>query len=42
MMVLDSVRSGGTVGIISHVKLLEENIPTQIEIIKTDEGSHIA
>lgn len=40
--VLDSVRkNNGAIGIISHIKLLEENIPTQIEAVKTDKGSHI-
>ena len=42
MDVLDSVRkSSGMIGIISHVRLLEENIPTQIEVIKEEEGSRI-
>ena len=42
MDVLDSVRkSSGTIGIISHVAVLEENIATQVEVIKKNEGSHI-
>lgn len=42
MMVLESVRqSSGMIGIISHVKLLESVIPTHLEVIKTDKGSHI-
>lgn len=42
MDVLDSVRrSSGTIGIISHVSVLEENIATQVEVIKKNEGSHI-
>lgn len=42
MDVLDSVRkSSGTIGIISHVAVLEENIATQVEVIKKSEGSHI-
>ena len=42
MDVLDSVRKGsGTIGIISHVPLLEANIPTHLEVIKSEEGSSI-
>ncbi|MBP5553748.1 MAG: hypothetical protein J6X94_02645, partial [Lachnospiraceae bacterium] len=42
MDVLDSVRkSSGTIGIISHVAVLEENIATQVEVIKKNEGSQI-
>ena len=42
MDVLDSVRKGnGMIGIISHVALLESNIHTHLEVIKTDEGSRI-
>ena len=41
--VLDSVRSGsGIIGIISHVGLLEENIPTHLEVVKTETGSHVS
>ncbi|MCQ2540611.1 MAG: SMC family ATPase, partial [Acetatifactor sp.] len=40
--VLEGVRKGnGMIGIISHVKLLEDNIPTHIEILKSDSGSSI-
>ena len=42
MDVLDSVRKGsGTIGIISHVQLLEANIPTHLEVIKSERGSTI-
>lgn len=43
MKVLDSVRkSSGMIGIISHVAILEANIPTHLEIIKKDTGSRIS
>ena len=43
MDVLDSVRKGnGTIGIISHVQLLEANIPTHLEVIKKESGSIIS
>ena len=42
MEILEGVRqNSGVIGIISHVSLLEENIPTQIEVIKTDRGNYI-
>ena len=42
MNVLDSVRrSSGTIGIISHVQLLEANIPTHLEVVKKESGSCI-
>ena len=42
MEVLESVRKGnGMIGIISHVHLLEANIPTHLEVVKTEAGSHI-
>ncbi len=42
MEILESVRKdNGLIGIISHVKLLEENIPTQLEVVKTDKGNYI-
>ena len=42
MEVLESVRrSSGMIGIISHVQLLESNIPTHLEVIKSGEGSRI-
>lgn len=42
MDVLKSVqRSNGMIGIISHVKLLEENISHGIEVVKTDGGSSL-
>ncbi len=42
MEVLESVqKSNGTIGIISHVHLLEENIPTHLEVLKDEKGSRI-
>lgn len=42
MDVLDGVRRGsGMIGIISHVKLLEANIPTHLEVRKSELGSRI-
>ena len=42
MDILESVRrSSGMIGIISHVRLLESNIPTHLEVIKTNGGSTI-
>ena len=42
MNVLDSVRrSSGTIGIISHVQLLEANISTHLEVVKSESGSFI-
>ena len=42
MDVLESVRrSSGMIGIISHVQLLESNIPTHLEVVKSGEGSRI-
>ncbi len=42
LAVLENVRLGhGMIGIISHVGLLEENIPTQLEVVKRTEGSLI-
>ena len=42
MNVLQFVRQGrGTIGIISHVSLLEDTISTQLEVVKEAEGSHI-
>jgi len=42
MDVLESVRKGaGTIGIISHVPLLEDNIMTHLEVLKSDEGSKV-
>ena len=34
-------KANGTVGIISHVQVLQDNIPTKLEIKKTKNGSHI-
>ncbi len=43
MDVLDSIRKGnGMIGIISHVQLLEANIPTHLEVIKSESGSTIS
>lgn len=40
MEVLESVRrSSGMIGIISHVQLLESNIPTHLEVLKSGSGS---
>lgn len=40
MEVLESVRrSSGMIGIISHVQLLESNIPTHLEVVKSGSGS---
>ena len=42
MDILESVRrSSGMIGIISHVQLLESNIPTHLEVKKTSAGSTI-
>lgn len=42
MDVLESVRrSSGMIGIISHVPLLESNIPVHLEVVKTNSGSTI-
>lgn len=42
MDILESVRrSSGMIGIISHVPLLESNVPTHLEVIKTNAGSRI-
>ena len=42
MDILDSVRrTSGMIGIISHVKLLEDNIPNHLEVVKEDKGSSI-
>ena len=42
MDVLSSVRTGSNmIGIISHVQLLEANIPMHLEVVKTEQGSHV-
>ena len=42
MDILESVRrSSGMIGIISHVQLLESNIPTHLEVVKSSSGSTI-
>lgn len=42
MDILEHVRKGsGLIGIISHVRLLESNIPTHLEVVKTGAGSKI-
>ena len=41
MEVLHEVGEGSLIGIISHVKLLEENISTGLEVVKTSEGNYI-
>ena len=41
--ILEIVRkNSGMIGIISHVKVLEENIQPQIEVIKADTGNYIS
>ena len=40
--VLESIRrNSGMIGIISHVQLLESNIPMHLDVVKTDKGSYI-
>lgn len=42
MEILEMVRrTSGTIGIISHVQLLEATIPTHLEVVKKDSGSEI-
>ena len=42
MNLLEGVRKGsGTIGIISHVELLESTISTKLEVVKSDGGSSI-
>lgn len=42
MDVLNNVRQkDGMIGIITHVKLLEDNIPTHLEVVKENAGSHV-
>ena len=42
MDILEKVRkTSGTIGIISHVQLLEATIPTHLEVVKEDSGSRI-
>jgi len=44
LLVLEDIRQGknnATIGIISHVELLEENIPTQIEVVEIDNVNKI-
>lgn len=42
MEVLEGVRSSnGVVGIISHVQLMIDNVPTKLEIVKSDKGSSV-
>ena len=42
MSILECVRAGnGMIGIISHVHLLEENIGTQMEVVKEESGNYI-
>ena len=42
MSILQEVRSGnGTIGIISHVKLLEETITPQLNVVKTNRGNYV-
>lgn len=42
MDILESVRrSNGMIGIISHVQLLESNVPTHLEVVKSASGSTI-
>lgn len=42
MQILDSIQqANGLVGIISHVQLLQERIPTKLRVEETEKGSHI-
>lgn len=42
MSILDSIReANGLVGIISHVQLLQERIPTKLQVEETEKGSRI-
>ena len=42
MQILDSIQqANGLVGIISHVQLLQERIPTKLCVEETEKGSHI-
>ncbi len=42
MNVLNSIQeANGLVGIISHVEILQDQIPTKLRIIEDDYGSHI-
>ena len=42
MDILEGVRKGnGTIGIISHIPLLESAITTKLEVVSSEEGSQI-
>jgi exonuclease SbcC len=41
LTILDELRGNRLVGIISHVKELKTRIPSQIEVLKTTQGSII-
>ncbi len=42
MSILNSIQeANGLVGIISHVQLLQDRIPTKLRVVETDRGSHI-
>ena len=42
MQILGSIQqANGLVGIISHVQLLQERIPTKLRVEETEKGSHI-
>ena len=42
MNILNSIQeANGLVGIISHVQLLQERIPTKLKVIEVEKGSHI-
>lgn len=42
MQILDSIQqANGLVGIISHVQILQERIPTKLRVEETEKGSHI-
>ena len=43
MNILNSIReANGLVGIISHVRLLEDQIPSKIRVREDEEGSHLS
>ena len=42
MNILNSIQeANGLVGIISHVQLLQDRIPTKLRVEEIDKGSHI-
>jgi exonuclease SbcC len=41
LTVLDEIRSGRVIGLISHVRGLQERIPAVVQVFKTPEGSRL-